>query len=350
MTDDRLAQMLRAQAQVCASFGSPFYAALSGLVVGDLDEVAAVFAPWADQSFEQLMGAAVSLRFLGAMHDLALSGDDLALSATFPPIGDAEAAWEAARAAIGRDPARFAAFMAHEPQTNEVRRSACLLPGFLTIAAETGLPLACLELGASAGLNQLWNRYAYDYGEVGRWGDPASPLRLDSAWSGPPAPWSTPIQVASTSACDRKPIELADPLQRRRLKAYLWPDQTERIVRFDAAVGMALEAGTPVETADAAEWTLARAAPRQGVATVVFHSIFWQYLPAETKASLRAALETHGASATRAAPLAWLRMEPVEDQTFPIELRLTLWPGGEDRKLANVHAHGATVDWEAPGA
>jgi hypothetical protein len=284
------------------------------------------------------------------VHDLALGGDDLALSAAVPPVSDAEAAWAATRAAISRDPARFAAFMTHEPQTNEVRRSACLLPGFLTIAAETGLPLACLELGASAGLNQLWNRYAYDYGDVGLWGDPASPLRLDSAWSGPPAPWNTPIQVASTSACDRKPIELADPLQRRRLKAYLWPDQTERIERFDAAVGMALAAGTSVERADAAEWTLARAVPCEGVATVVYHSIFWQYLPAQTKTALRAAIEAHGAAAAANAPLAWLRMEPIDGQAFPIELRLTLWPGGEDRRLATVHAHGASVNWEAPGA
>jgi hypothetical protein len=279
------------------------------------------------------------------LHDLALSGDDLAVTAAFPPVSDANAAWDSVRAAIQRDPARFAAFMSHEPQTNEVRRSACLLPGFLTIAAETGLPLACLELGASAGLNQLWSHYAYDYGEAGRWGDPSSPLTMDAAWSGPAPPWDAPLTVAQSAACDRKPIDLADPLQRRRLKAYLWPDQTERIERFDAAIGMALAAGTRVQTADAADWTLARAAPREGVATVVYHSIFWQYLPAETKAALRAALETHGASATKAAPLAWLRMEPIEDRTFPIELRLTLWPGGQDRKLANVHAHGASVDW-----
>src|SRR5579872_5646613 len=348
MTDDPLAQMFRAQAQVCASFGSPFYAALLGRAAGDLAELRPLFAPWSGQGFEDLMGAAVSLRFLGALHDLALSGDDIALSAAFPPTSDADAAWEAARAAIEREPARFADFMAHEPQTNEVRRSACLLPGFLTVAAETGLPLACLELGASAGLNQLWSRYAYDYGEAGRWGDPGSPLTLGSAWSGPPAPWSAPIQVASTAACDRKPIDLTDPLQRRRLKAYLWPDQTERIVRFDAAVSMALAAGTAVEADDAAAWTLARAAPREGVATVVYHSIFWQYLPAETKTALRAALETHGATSTRSAPLAWLRMEPIEGQAYPIELRLTLWPGGEDRRLATVHAHGANVYWEAP--
>jgi hypothetical protein len=348
MIDDPIAQMFRAQSQICASFGSPFYAALAGYAGADLGEIRALFAPWAGKTFEDLMGAALSLRFLGALHDLALSGEDLALSAAFPPNGDAEAAWGAAREAIARDPARFTAFLAHEPQTNEVRRSACLLPGFLTIAAETGLPLACLELGASAGLNQLWPRYAYDYGEAGRWGDPSSPLRLGSAWSGPPAPWNAPIHVASTAACDRMPIDLTDPMQRRRLKAYLWPDQTERTVRFDAAVGMALANGTRVDAADAAAWTLDRAAPRKGLATIVYHSIFWQYLPAQTKAALRAALETHGAAATPSAPLAWLRMEPIEGQAFPIELRLMVWPGGEDRRLAAVHAHGASVNWEAP--
>jgi hypothetical protein len=346
MIDDPVARMFRAQAEIFAAFGSPFYAALASRVVGGLDEIRALFAPWRNDTYEDLMGAAVALRFLGALHDLALSGDDLALSAAFPPISDADAAWDAARAAIQRDPERFAAFMAHEPQTNEVRRSACLLPGFLTIAAETRLPLACLELGASAGLNQLWNRYAYDYGEAGRWGDLAAPLTLDSAWSGPAPPWDAPISVARTAACDRKPIELTDPLQRRRLKAYLWPDQTERTLRFDAAVAMALAAGTQVETADAAGWAREHAAPREGVVTVVYHSIFWQYLPAETKAALRAALDAHGASATTTAPLAWLRMEPIDGQAFPIELRLTRWPGGEDRRLATVHAHGASVNWE----
>ena len=91
MTDDPLAQMFRAQAQVCASFGSPFYGALLGRAAADLAELGDLFAPWAGQTLEELMGAAVALRFLGAVHDLALSGDDLPLAAAFPPVGDADA-------------------------------------------------------------------------------------------------------------------------------------------------------------------------------------------------------------------------------------------------------------------
>ena len=347
MTDDPLARNFETQSEVCAQFGSAFYGELARLIAGDLEGcVRALFAPWEGQSFEDQMAAAVTLRFLGAIHDLALSGDDPALTAAFPPDGDADAAWAAAKAAIGRDPARFAAFMAHEPQTNEVRRSAGLLPGFLTIAQATGLPLACLELGASAGLNQLWSRCHYDYGGAGSWGDPASPLALSAEWTGPPPPLDVALGVASTAACDRKPVDIADPVQRQRLKAYLWPDQVERLARFDAAAEMAMAAGVHVEQADAVDWTLARAAPRAGVATVVYHSIFWQYLGPRVQAALTEAVEIHAAAATRDAPLAWLRMEPAPGRLMPIELRLTLWPGGEERRLATVQAHGAWVNWD----
>jgi len=347
MTDDPLVRNFETQAEVCAQFGSAFYGELARLIAHDLaGGVRALFAPWEGASFEDQMGAAVTLRFLGAIHELALSGEDAALSAAFPPDGDAAAAWAAAKAAIGRDPARFAAFMAHEPQTNEVRRSACLLPGFLAVAQATGLPLACLELGASAGLNQLWRRYHYDYDAAGIWGDPASPLALTAEWTGPPPPLDARIEVASTAACDRKPIDIADPVQRRRLKAYLWPDQVERLARFDAAAEMAIAAGVNVEAADAVDWTLARAAPRAGAATVVYHSIFWQYLGPRVQAALTEAVEIHAAAATPDAPLAWLRMEPAPGRLMPIELRLMLWPSGEERRLATVQAHGAWVNWE----
>ncbi len=349
MADDPLARNFETQGSVCAQFGSAFYADLTARIATDLEGcVRALFAPWEGLSYEDQMGAAVTLRFLGALHDAALSGADPALTAAFPPDGDAAAAWTAAKAAIGRDPGRFAAFMAHEPQTNEVRRSACLLPGFLTVAAETGLPLACLELGASAGLNQLWNRYCYDYdyGEIGAWGDPASPLTLTSEWTGPAPPLDARLEVASSAACDRKPVDIAEPAERRRLKAYLWPDQTERLARFDAAAEMALAAGVQVEAADAVDWTLARAAPHAGVATVIFHSIFWQYLDPRKQAALTDAIALHGEAATPDAPLAWLRMEPAPGRLMPIELRLTLWPGGETRRLAVVQAHGAWVNWD----
>ena len=346
MSDDPIKSIFKTQVQICAAFGSTFYAGLMGRAADDLDdELRALFEPWDGLPFDAVVAAAVALRFLGALNDLALSGENPPLTAAFPPFSDPDAAWAAARAAIRRDPARFHAFMAHEPQTNEVRRSACLLPGFLTIAAETGLPLACFELGASAGLNQLWRRFRYDYGEMGAWGNPDSPVRLTADWTGPPPPLDAKLNLASVAACDRKPIDLSDPIQRRQLEAYIWPDQVERIERFEAAVTMALASAMKVDTKDAVDWTRARCAPQRGRTTVIYHSIFWQYLPEDSQALLRAAIETHGAAATVERPMAWLRMEPPDRSPMPIELWLTLWPGGEARRLATVHAHGASVDW-----
>jgi hypothetical protein len=338
------------QSGACASFGSPFSGALLAHAAKDIGEAGpllGLLAPWAGASTRSLMGDAVPIRWLGCAHDLALSGDAPALAAAYPAPGgpgDADAAWAEVRAAMIAGPERFAAFMGHEPQTNEVRRSAGLLPGFLIVAAETGLPLRLFEVGASAGLNQLWDRFRYDYGRGGVWGDPASPVVADADWRGAPASLGAATVIAR-AACDRKPVDIRDPLARRRLKAYVWADQSDRLARLEAAIALALEADIRVETADAADWTIARAAPAPGAATVLYHSIFWQYMPPETQAALAAAIAGHGARATPDAPFAWLRMEPPPTNLAKVDLRLTLWPGGEERLLAQVHPHGAWVDW-----
>ena len=83
----------------------------------------------------------------------------------------------------------LATMAAHRTQTNEVSRCALLLP---LLAALPG-PLALVEVGASAGLCLLPDRYAYDYGGA-ILGDPAStgtaglPAPGGSRWPGATAP------------------------------------------------------------------------------------------------------------------------------------------------------------------
>jgi hypothetical protein len=235
--------------------------------------------------------------------------------------------------------------MAHEPQTNEVRRSAVLLAGFLTIAAETGLPLRCFEVGASAGLNLYWDRFFYELGDA-RWGDPSSPVVVPTEWTGPLPPLEARIEVIERAACDRRPTDLTDPAQQRRLLANIWPDQFHRLDRSRAAIGVALAERVEVEEADAVDWIRARVRTQAGAATVLYHSIFWQYLSPETLAAMLAAIEELGRRATAEAPFAWLRMEPLLDNLARTELRLTLWPGGEDRLLAEVSPHGHWIRWQ----
>jgi hypothetical protein len=347
---EALTQAFRIQGHACRGLGSPFYADLCEAIAGSVeggDELEGVLAPWAGADVRALFGDAVVLRLLGALHDRVLSGEDPALAAAYPHPGqevEVAEAWRPGRAAIAAAPARIAAFMDHEPQTNEVRRSVCLVGGFLTVAKLTGLPIRAFELGASAGLNTSWDHFRYRLGDA-TWGDPAAKVVLDADWTGPAPPVDAEVRVAERAACDRRPVDLTDPIQRRRLLAYLWPDQFERAVRIRAAIDLALELGVKVETADAPTWAAQRAAPKAGAATVLYHSVFWQYMPAESQAALTATIEGFGAQATAEAPFAWLRMEPPPENMAGMEVRLTLWPGGQERVLAQVHPHGATVKW-----
>jgi hypothetical protein len=349
--DDPVARALMIQAGACVALGSVFSGALLERAAADWTAEGpsrALLAPWREATPRSLISDAVPLRLLGALHDLVLSGAAPNLAVAYPAAdhaGDAGRAWTIAREEIATHSERLTAFMTHEPQTNEVRRSACLLPGFLTIATRTGLDLRCFELAASAGLNQLWDRYHYDLGAAGAWGEADAPVFMDTGWRGPPPPLGARIRVTERAACDRTPVELADPAARRRLRAYIWADQIDRLARLESAIAAALEAGTRVEAEDAVTWAARIAAPRPGAATVLYHSVFWQYMPAESQTALSAVIASHGESATAGAPFAWLRMGPPPTNMALMELRLTLWPGGEDRILAHVHPHGAWVEW-----
>jgi len=337
------------QARACEQFGSPFNAALLERIAADLEAggpTVGLFVRWADTDLKAMFDDAVPIRIANTFNHLAMGGEAPELSAAWPKPGtdwDVDAAWAAARAAIGPHEAMLSAFLGHEPQTNEVRRAGGLLGGFLTVAAETGLPLRCFEIGASAGLNQFWDLFRYAMGDVA-WGDPGAPVVIDSGWEGGPPPLPH-VEVVERGACDRRPTDLDDPAQRRRLRACIWPDQFERLERSRRAIDLALAHGVGVDAADALDWTQSRVAPKAGAATVLYHSVFWQYLPGATQVGLVEAIAGIGARATSEAPFAWLRFEPSADNMALFEVRLTQWPGGIERKLAEAHPHGAWVRW-----
>jgi hypothetical protein len=254
---------------------------------------------------------------------------------------DVDQDWSLVRNALRRRQTYCADFMSHEPQTNEVRRSLCLLGGFLEVAHKTQLPLRCFELGASAGLNTLWDHFYYQFGNH-EWGPPSSTVKLSCEWSGAVPQIQTPVVVEGRFACDRRPVELKNRQEQFRLMAYIWPDQLDRLERLRAAIALAQQdQGLLVESADAHVWA-ERAVPREGCATILFHSVMWQYLRTDYQLRLKHVIDGLGQSATESAPFAWLRMEPGSPK---FEVRLTLWPGGDDRLLAVVHPHGAWVKW-----
>ena len=351
MHNSNLATAFRLQAQGCTELGSPFYGDLLERAATDLEAdgiTATLMSPWAKATIRDIFKDASHLRLLGALHDLVLSGDDPDLARAFPRPGsdtDPQHAWDAAKAAMTRHHDRIADFVTHEPQTNEVRRSACLAPGFLEIAHRTGLPIRAFEIGASAGLNLNWDRYAYKFGDTA-WGDPTSPVQITTEWTGAPPAVDAKVEVIERAACDRRPSDLTDPVQCRRMLAYIWPDQFERLARIRAAIDLALALDVRVETADAAEWPARVATPQAGAVSVLYHSVFWQYMPPESQAKLTQIIKDLGAQATAQAPFAWLRMEPQAGHLGPImDVTLTMWPGGQEQVLAETHPHGAWVKW-----
>lgn len=329
----------------CEALGSPFTAAALRAVVADL-AAGGTAAELTDRWPGDPVADALPLRFAGALHGLVLAGAAPELAAAYPPapFPTPERLRALVGGALARHRAAVAEVLTSPPQTNEVGRSAVLLGGFLRIADETRRPLRLLEIGASAGLNGRWPAFHYRIG--GRdWGDAGSPVRLAPDWHGPLPPLDAPLAVAGWRGCDRAPIEIDDPDQRQRLRSYVWPDQPERLARLDGAVTLALADGRRVERADAAAWLRARLAePGQGVSTVLYHSVAWQYLPAGTQDDIADALRAAGARATAAAPLAWLRFEPLPGDPRPT-LRLTLWPGGKEDVLAEAGPHGSSVTW-----
>ncbi|MGH3929194.1 MAG: DUF2332 family protein [Pseudonocardiaceae bacterium] len=98
-------------------------------------------------------------------------------------------------------------------QTNEPARSSYLYPALLT--AERlggGQPLALIEIGPSAGLTLVPDRYAYDYGTGTLHGDPASPLVLHCALRGdPPHHWAAPSPSRGEPVSTSTPSTSATP-------------------------------------------------------------------------------------------------------------------------------------------
>jgi hypothetical protein len=332
------------QAKACDALGSPFTARLCRLLPEALDAGTSTGRRIRDWPGEPVADA-LALRMTGGLHALVLADADEELTAAYPPnTVEDETLGRAVAGAIRRNDAFLGAFLDSPPQTNETARAGMLLPGFLLIARETGLPLAISEIGSSAGLNLFFDRFHYDY--AGReWGPADSLARLAPEVRGGPPSLDGELHIASRAGSDIAPVDIFGPAQRLRLRSYIWADQAARLARLDAAIAIASKEAFALEKADAAEFVRRQLARRRtGEAFVLFHSIMWQYMPRASKDGVRAALEDAGGQATADVPVARLRMEPL-GQAPHATLSLTLWPGGETRRLANCDYHGRWIEW-----
>ena len=174
--------------------------------------------------------------------------------------------------------------LARRTQTNEPARCATLLPALALLPQ----PLALIEVGASAGLTLLADRYSYDYGSRQLAGtDPCAPV-LSCRPLGPvPIPAQVP-EVAWRAGLDLNPLDVTDDDDVRWLECLVWPGETGRRERLAAAIETARRDPPPVHRGDLLTdlVALARQAP-PGATLVIYHSAVLAYVAPEQPRPLR---------------------------------------------------------------
>jgi hypothetical protein len=222
-------------------------------------------------------------------------------------------------------------------QTNEPARCAVLLPAL----SQLPQPLALIEVGASAGLTLLFDRYSYDYaGHRVTGGDPRAPVLYCQPRGPVPIPSRIPA-ITWRAGLDLNPLRVTDDDDVRWLSCLVWPEESERAERLAAAIAVARRDPPAVHRGDLATGlpALAAAAP-PGVTLVVYHTSVLYQVPPQGRERFAASVRDLGAS--------WLSAEgpgilpgtdaPAVDDQMHVLAR-------DGRPVATADSHGTWVHW-----
>jgi hypothetical protein len=225
-----------------------------------------------------------------------------------------------------------------------VRRSWVLVPCFLEVARRTGAEaFDLIELGPSAGLNLVWDRYRYRY-EAGGWGPSDAPLELagEERQQVPGQLLALAPAVAGRLGIDKNPVDVTNDEGALLLKSFVWADQIDRLHRLDQAIE-ALRADPPeLVQGDFVELLPGVLAERRpDVLTVVFQTGTLGYLTADERSRLHVQLE----EASEAGPLAFVSTgRPRVEGATHWGVWLQAWPGAR-QLVAEADFHGAWLHW-----
>jgi hypothetical protein len=163
-------------------------------------------------------------------------------------------------------------------QTNEPARCATLLP----VLARLPQPLALIEVGASAGLCLMADRYGYDYGRgslvrpsVDQLDPPIFSCVVNATT---PVPTALPC-VTWRAGLDLDPVDISDPNQAAWLEALVWPEQGDRLAKLRTAMSIAAENKPRIVKGDLRTDLprLAAEAPKDAT-LVIFHTAVLAYI------------------------------------------------------------------------
>jgi hypothetical protein len=174
-------------------------------------------------------------------------------------------------------------------QTNEVQRSWVLLPLFLRAVGSAEVHV--VELGASAGLNLVWDRWRYSY-EAGRWGEGPLELAGEERRAVPGALLAERPRILSRVGIDLDPVDVATEEGARLLRSFVWAGQDERLARLDRAIEALRADPPPIVRGDVAE-VLPGVLERLDGLVLVFQTALFHALTEEARAAVREAIEAH---------------------------------------------------------
>jgi hypothetical protein len=297
---------------------------------------------------------------LAAVHYLLLGGLDHPLAAVYAGESHADPGPLFVDLCLQHREALLALLATEQVNTNEVGRSAVIGPALTAVASRLTAPLGHLDVGCSAGLNLLCDRYRLDYGPAGVTGplDAGVEIRCDVVGGSPPIAPALPT-ITARIGLDRAPLDVHDPQQSRWQLACVWPD-TGRLTRTERALEEARRRPLRLVRGDAVEdvGALVAGLPLDATAVVTTTWVL-AYLPPERRIGFRDAL----AAAAESRPVAWISAENhgvvdlIPSDGAPSDVNGVEWgvlglvtfrEGVADPELLGyVHPHGSGLDWRA---
>jgi hypothetical protein len=228
-------------------------------------------------------------------------------------------------------------------QTNEVQRSWMLLPCFLEVARRADVDeLDVIEIGPSAGLNLVWDRYRYRY-DHGSWGrnDAGLELRGEERRPVPAELLRRRLRVGRRVGIDPSPIDVSTEAGARLLKSFVWADNTARLEQLDAAIAALRQDPPELVRGDAVEELPGLLSGASDRLALVFQSAVFGYIGDEGTRRIYAALD----EAARRRPLAFVGTPPPgPDVHTHWALAVRVWPGAREF-VAYGDFHGAWIEW-----
>jgi hypothetical protein len=321
---------------------SPLYAALALAIDGD-DDLKSIAA-------RRRKGQPPANLLLAAVHFLLLKGAAHPLREFYSTLGgtrSGDGVFEMFRDFVAQHRDKVQQLVeTRVTNTNEVGRSAVLRAGFGALAQEESAPLHLIEIGPSAGLNMIWDRYGVRYLREGKPVEevlPDAPLILSCEFKSQALP---PVhampRIARRLGLELHPVDLADEDDRYWLRALVWPDQPQRLKRLDAAIGLFLQSPAEIRAGDALALlpdALAQVPPLEAVC--IYHTIAIYQFSAAMRETLAEMLVTAGLRR----PVWHLSFEFDGGSDYRVSLTRHRNGTARARSLGLAQPHGGWMAW-----